>query len=276
MSFHTGIEPNKESDVSELNLPTKKYVDDKLNLKVDKAGDTITGPLSMDDGKIWDLASGTLDTNAVNKKYIDDQDATLQTRINLKLSKCGDSMSGELDMGTNKITDLATPTNNTDASNKKYVDDQDALKMSDVVVLDNSFTTGATGYVSTSSGSTHCVQHNVLSTDIDTVVRKHLHITYNGPAGGFSLAGSLGGKQIIVFGGFKQISGRVAFANIKVRIRGHLTNALRRTLSDGLHRLDTAYDLHFENMTYLLVRFEGPNTRRTIDFDLIIDLDIEI
>ena len=168
MSLHTGIEPSKEIDVLELNLPTKKYVDDKLTLKVDKAGDTITGPLSMDDGKIWDLSSGTLDTNAVNKKYVDDadnlrlaktggtlpgelsmdnnkitdlatptadtdastkkyvddQDTALQTRINAKLSKWGDTMTGELDMNDNKITDLATPTNNTDAATKKYVDDQ--------------------------------------------------------------------------------------------------------------------------------------------------------
>ena len=30
MSLHTGIEQGKEIDVLELNLPTKKYVDDKL------------------------------------------------------------------------------------------------------------------------------------------------------------------------------------------------------------------------------------------------------
>ena len=205
MSLHTGIIPNKELDISELNLPTKKYVDDKLNLKVDKAGDTISGPLSMSDGKIWDLASGTLDTNAVNKKYVDDQDAILQTRINLKVSKWGNSMSGDLDMNSNKITDLATPTNNTDASTKKYVDDQDALKMTDAVVLDNSFRAGSAGYVSTSSGSTNYVQHKVLSSDFDTIVRKHFHITYDGPTGGFSLSGSLGGKQIVAFEGFKQL-----------------------------------------------------------------------
>ena len=273
-------------------------MDDELKKKVDKAGDVITGPLSMDDGKIWDLASGPLDTNAVNKKYVDDQDNTLQTRINLKLSTWGGQMTGELDMNDNKISYLGTPTNNTDAANKKYVDDKNGLKISDITVLDNSFTVGTAGYVSTSSGSTHYVQHKVLSSDVDNIVRKHFHITYDGPALGFSQAGSLGGKQIIAFGGFKQISGRVFFANIQVRgmgsnpptrtqlycsndtsgltsIRGQLTNTLRRSLSDGLHRLDTAYDLHFENMTWLLVRFKGPTTRRTIDFTLTVDLDIE-
>ena len=179
MSRRTGIVPNKSIDISKLNLPDKKYVDDKLKLKGDRAGDTINGPLSMNDGKIWDLASGTLDTNAVNKKYVDDQDAKLQTRINLKVSKWGDSLTGELDMNSKKITDLGRPTNNTDAANKKYVDDQDALKMSDAVVLDNSFSAGSVGYVSTSSGSTHYVQHKVLSSDINTVVQKHFYITYN-------------------------------------------------------------------------------------------------
>ena len=86
-------------------------MDDALKLKVDKPGDTITGPLSMSDGKIWDLASGTLDKNAVNKKYVDDQD-------NLRLAKTGGSLLGELSMDDNKITDLATPTSNSDAATK--------------------------------------------------------------------------------------------------------------------------------------------------------------
>ena len=115
MSLYTGIEPSKEINVLELNLPSKKYVDDKLALKVDKAGDTITGPLSMNNGKIWDLSSGTLDTNAVNKKYVDDAD-------NLKLAKSGGTLLGELSMDDNKITDIATPMDNDDAANKKYVD----------------------------------------------------------------------------------------------------------------------------------------------------------
>ena len=115
MSLHTGIEPSKEIDVLELNLPSKKYVDDELKKKIYKAGDTFTGPLSMNSGKIWDLSSGALDTNAVNKKYVDDAD-------NLKLAKTGGIILGELSMDDNKITDLATPTDNNDAANKKYVD----------------------------------------------------------------------------------------------------------------------------------------------------------
>ena len=48
---------------------------------------------------------------------MDDQD-------NLRLAKSGGSLLGELSMDDNKITDLATPTDNNDASTKKYVDDK--------------------------------------------------------------------------------------------------------------------------------------------------------
>ena len=34
-------------------------------------------------------------------------------------------MSGNIDMSTNKVTNLATPTANTDAATKKYVDDKE-------------------------------------------------------------------------------------------------------------------------------------------------------
>jgi hypothetical protein len=58
----------------------------------------------------------------VNKTYIDNADA-------LKVTKAGDSMSGVLAMGTNKITGLGNPTNAQDAATKTYVDAADALKV---------------------------------------------------------------------------------------------------------------------------------------------------
>jgi len=51
-----------------------------------------------------------------NKTYIDAADAT-------KVSKSGDTMSGNLAMGGNKITGLGTTSNATDAATKTYVDD---------------------------------------------------------------------------------------------------------------------------------------------------------
>jgi len=45
-----------------------------------------------------------------------------ETAITGKVSKTGDTMSGNLDMGTNRIISVATPVDPTDAANKEYVD----------------------------------------------------------------------------------------------------------------------------------------------------------
>jgi hypothetical protein len=55
-----------------------------------------------------------------NKTYIDAQDAT-------KVNKSGDTMSGNLAMAGNKITDLGTTSNANDAATKTYVDDNAIL-----------------------------------------------------------------------------------------------------------------------------------------------------
>jgi len=48
---------------------------------------------------------------------------TVANSIATKVSKSGDTMSGNLAMGTNKITGLGAPSANADAATKKYVDD---------------------------------------------------------------------------------------------------------------------------------------------------------
>lgn len=48
--------------------------------------------------------------------------SSIQTQINGKVSKAGDTMSGDLDMGGNSITNLADPVSAGDAANKGYVD----------------------------------------------------------------------------------------------------------------------------------------------------------
>jgi hypothetical protein len=73
------------------------------------------GNFEADLAKIVDVADPTLAQDAATKNYVDTQDA-------LQVTKTGDSMTGALAMGNNKITGLATPTATTDASNKSYVD----------------------------------------------------------------------------------------------------------------------------------------------------------
>jgi hypothetical protein len=74
------------------------------------------GPLPVD-GLNRNFLQGLYYTQeAPTQAYIDAADA-------LKVSKSGDSMSGSLAMGGNRITSLGTPSSGTDAANKTYVDD---------------------------------------------------------------------------------------------------------------------------------------------------------
>ena len=113
----------------------------------------INGTLNMNSGTvgtITGLSAPTASTDAATKGYVDtsisnligtapaaldtlgeisdalNDDAnlagTLTTSIATKLTKAGDTMSGNLSMGSNKITDLAAPTVGADATNKTYVD----------------------------------------------------------------------------------------------------------------------------------------------------------
>lgn len=79
-----------------------------------------------------DGAPANLDTlNEIAAALNDDANlaATLTASIATKVSKAGDSMTGALAMGSNKITGLGTPTAGTDATTKTYVDTADALKL---------------------------------------------------------------------------------------------------------------------------------------------------
>jgi len=84
----------------------KGYADGRY---VDVAGDTMTGSLTLN-------ADPSSNLHASTKQYVDNNDA-------LQVTKSGDTMSGELNMGSNKVTNLADPTVDADAANKNYVDD---------------------------------------------------------------------------------------------------------------------------------------------------------
>ena len=106
----------------------KQYVDtqDASNLAVAKSyTDTkalpitgalaMTGALNMGAQNITNLATPYVETDAVNKSYVDSHDV-------LKLSLAGGTMSGALNMGSQNITNLVAPSSETDAANKSYVD----------------------------------------------------------------------------------------------------------------------------------------------------------
>ena len=113
-----GREPTADNEVA-----TKKYVDNAV-----QTGGGGTG-------------------TDVSKEYVDQQVETVQGQVNTKVSKSGDTMSGSLNFNGNtavnpvlesntgikvqssssgaagKVTNLAAPSADSDAANKKYVDD---------------------------------------------------------------------------------------------------------------------------------------------------------
>ena len=74
----------------------------------------------MDNKKIINLRPPTSNTDATNKKYVDDSIPNTSSFIKKDGSV---SMTNNLNLGNKKIVGLATPTSNTDAATKKYVDD---------------------------------------------------------------------------------------------------------------------------------------------------------
>ena len=85
---------------------TKAYVDTQIAATIDSA------PAALD--TLNELAAALNDDASFS--------TTVATSIGTKVAKAGDSMTGALSMGTNKITDLGTPTASTDATNKSYID----------------------------------------------------------------------------------------------------------------------------------------------------------
>ena len=89
----------------------------------------MTNNLNMDNKKIINLRTPTASTDAATKKYVDDKTSSggssgSSLDLSNYLKKDGTvTMTGNLNLGNKKIVGLATPTSNTDAATKKYVDD---------------------------------------------------------------------------------------------------------------------------------------------------------
>ena len=137
-----------------------------------KSGGTMTGAIAMGSNKITGLATPSSANDAANKTYVDAAEArasavgsAAQTTANnakstaeAALPKSGGTMTGAINMGSNKITSSATPLSENDLTNKTYVDTAIAngIKTNDAMTFKGTLGTGGTiTALPTSSGSTY-------------------------------------------------------------------------------------------------------------------------
>lgn len=93
---------------------------------------TVEGKVTTIEGNITDIQGDITniegdinniegDINNINNALDDIKDGTTKLPY---VKKAGDTMSGALNMGSNKVSAVATPTDDADAATKKYVDDK--------------------------------------------------------------------------------------------------------------------------------------------------------
>ena len=94
----------------------------------------MTRDINMGSHHIITSVDPTKSSHLARKKYVDDKvarsgggEGTLGGNF---LPKTGGTMSGNIIMDNNKITTNANPTGDKDLTRKKYVDDQDARRLS--------------------------------------------------------------------------------------------------------------------------------------------------
>ena len=100
----------------------------------------------MNDNKIYGLPQPTGSQQPTTKKYVDDKNALQDTAINDKAEKSdvslldgSQAMTGNLQMGSKKITHLADPVQDNEAVNKGYLDRKEAhVDLTDYLKRDGS------------------------------------------------------------------------------------------------------------------------------------------
>src|SRR5882757_5458364 len=179
---------------------TKQYVDNKfitlstnLNTKVNRIGDTFSGNLDMGTNKISSSHVPIDDYDLVNKKYIqtlstptgDISGIAITANLNGKVNRGGDVMSGNLEMGNNRIISTRVPVLDDDVINKKHFDHHLAHRLNDDdmrIILNNlSLKANKAGEVFTGNldlGVNKITSNYFATDDFDLINRRYLNLKY--------------------------------------------------------------------------------------------------
>ena len=109
----------------------KKYIDSKfitlsqnLQFKLDKNGDKMQGEFNMGGNRITNVKLPVDRLDVVTKEYVDTDVLMLNESLQLKLDKSGGVVSGDINMGGNKITNVYDPINPRDVVTKQYMEEE--------------------------------------------------------------------------------------------------------------------------------------------------------
>ena len=116
---------NVSNPVNDQDVATKTYVDTNSSSdKVSKSGDTMTGDLDMEGNLIRGLPTTYPPITYVGDEATswDQTVGLVQDAASILVDKSGDTMTGDLDMGGNRVMNVPyTPANTSDAANAAYV-----------------------------------------------------------------------------------------------------------------------------------------------------------
>ena len=125
MSGNLGMDSNQIDNLdtpTDNNQPTPLGFSDSRNLQV-SGTNKMTERLNMNAKKIINLSPPTADNDAASKKYVDDKFLIDGVTMSNYLKKDGTTpLTGNLNLNSKKIINLSTPTSDTDATTKEYVD----------------------------------------------------------------------------------------------------------------------------------------------------------
>lgn len=92
-------------------------------------GGTMAGDINMDGRKITGLVDPVEDGDAARKRYVDTEISTAAGNAetnakNASLPRAGGTMTGDIDLGGNALTNVKSPAADADAATKGYVDEK--------------------------------------------------------------------------------------------------------------------------------------------------------
>ena len=132
-AVQNATDPELEGRVEALETSQATQDTEIANLKngttalpyIKDTGDTVTGTYNFT-GADLTVKTPTADASPATKAYVDSKITNLENGSTALpyVKKAGDSMTGALNMSNNKVTNVADPTADGDAVNKKYVDDK--------------------------------------------------------------------------------------------------------------------------------------------------------